>query len=115
MLNIALLIFHVLFLNTPPRGFLIPAACMLIALTFTLGGLFRARLLRMALSGVVIFASILGTWWIHNRFSAAIVDLTPLLPYDYAWTLAQVAFTALVVALPIGILGNLVNLSIAEE
>ena len=114
-LNIALLIFHVLFLNTPPRGLLITAACMLIALAFAAGGLFRWRLLRMVLSTVSVFAAILGTWWIHTRFAAALVDLTPVFRYDYAWTVQQVAFTALVVALPIGILGNLVNLFLLEE
>ena len=114
-LNIALLIFHVLFLNTPPHGLLITAACMLIALTFAVGSLFRSRLLRMALSSVSVFVAILGTWWIHTNFAASLVDLTPLLWYDYAWSLTQVAFTALGVALPIGILGNLVDLSIVEE
>jgi serine/threonine protein kinase len=114
-LNIALLIFHVLFLNTPPHGLLITAACMLIALTFAVGSLFRSRLLRMALSSVSVFVAILGTWWIHTNFAASLVDLTPLLWYDYAWSLTQVAFTALGVALPIGIFGNLVSLSIVEE
>jgi len=114
-LNVALLVFHALFLNTPPHGFLITAGCMLIALTFALGGLFRARLLRMFLSSVSVFAAIMGTWWIHTNFAATLVDLTPLFRYDYAWSLTQVALTALGVALPIGILGNLVNLSIAEE
>ena len=114
-LNIALLIFHVLFLNTPPHGFLITAACLLIALTFAVGGLFRSRLLRMVLSTISVFGAIIGTWWIHANFAASLVDLTPLFHYDYAWTLTQVAFNALVVALPIGILGNLANLSITEE
>ncbi|HEU0296978.1 MAG TPA: serine/threonine-protein kinase [Anaerolineales bacterium] len=114
-INIALLIFHVLFLNTPPRGLLITAACMLIALTFAVGSLFRSRLLRMVLSSVSVFGAILGTWWIHVNFAASLVDLTPVFRYDYAWTLAQVALTALGVALSIGILGNLVSLSIVEE
>jgi hypothetical protein len=114
-MNIALLIFHVLFLNTPPRGFLITAACGLIALAFAVGGLFRSRLLRMVLSSVSVFMAIMGTWWIHANFAASLVDLTPVFRYDYAWSLTQVALTALGVALPIGILGNLANLSIVGE
>jgi hypothetical protein len=114
-LNIALLIFHVLFLNTPPGGALITGACMLIALTFALGGLLRSRLLRMLLSSAAVFAAILGTWWVNINFAASLADLTPIFQYDYAWTLTQVAFTALGVALPIGIFGNLLNLSIAEQ
>jgi hypothetical protein len=114
-MNIAMLIFHVLFINTPPRGFLITAACVLMALTFAVGSLFRSRLLRMVLSSVVVFLAILGTWWIHTSYAASLVELTPLFRFDYAWTLQQVSLTALGVALPIGVLGNLVNLSIVEE
>lgn len=114
-MNVALLIFHVLFLNTPPSGFLITAACVLIALTFAVGGLFRSRLLRMVLSSLSVFAAILGTWWIHAQYADSPVDLAPVFPYDYSWTLTQVSFTALGIALLIGILGNLVNLSIMED
>ena len=111
-----MLIFHVLFLNTPPKGFLITAACLLIALTFAVGGLFRSRLLRMFLSSVSVFAVILGTWWIHANYSASLTtNLTPVFQFDYAWSLSQIAFTTLGIALPIGIFGNLVNLSIVEE
>ena len=115
MLNIALLVFHVLFLNTPPHGILITAACGLIALTFALASLFRSRLLKMLLSTISVFVAILGTWWIHASFATSLADLTPVFRYDYAWALSQVAYTALIVALPIGLLGNLVNLSIMEE
>ena len=113
-LNIAMLSFHVLFLNTPPRGFLITAGCLLIAFAFALGGLLRWRILRMMLSSAAVFAAILGTWWIHRQVSTSLMELTPLFQYSYAWSLAQVAFTALTVALPIGVLGNLVNLSILD-
>ena len=115
LMNLALLIFHVLFLNTPPHGFLITAACGLIALTFAVGGLFRSRLLGMLLSSVSVFVAIMGTWWIHTHYAASLVDLTPVFRYEYAWTLTQVALTALGIALLISIFGNLVNLSIVEE
>jgi hypothetical protein len=114
MLNISLLIFHVLFLSTPPHGLLITAACLLIALIFSIGGLFRSRILRMALSSISVFVAILGTWWLHIYFAASLV-VTPVFIYDYSWTLTQVSLTALGIALPIGILGNLINLSIVEE
>lgn len=113
-LNIALLIFHVLFLDTPPSGFLITTACLLIALTFAVCSLFRARLLRMFLSSLSVFVAIIGTWWLHTQYATSLSDLTPVLLYDYAWTLTQVAFTALGIALPIGIFGNLINLSIVD-
>jgi hypothetical protein len=114
-INIALLIFHVLFLNTSPKGFLISAACALIALTFAIGGVIRSRLFRMILSSVSVFVAIMGTWWLHAHYAVSIMDLTPVFRYDYAWTLRQVGLTVLSVALPIGIFGNLVNLSIVDE
>jgi hypothetical protein len=88
---------------------------MLIAAAFSVGSLFRARWPGMLLAILSVFVAILGTWGIHTRFADSLADLTPVFPYDYAWTLAQVAFTAFCVALPIGILGNLVNLTIVEE
>lgn len=114
-LNTALLIFHLLFLSTPLRGPLVTAACGLISITFALSGLLPWRLPRMALSSIAVFAGIVGTWWIHTQYAASLMDLTPVFRYAYAWSLTRVSLTALGVALPIGILGNLVNLTLAEE
>ncbi|HLO29657.1 MAG TPA: serine/threonine-protein kinase [Anaerolineales bacterium] len=114
-MNIALFIFHVLFLSTPPRGFLITLGCALIALTFALSSLLRSRLVKILLSSLSILMAITGTWLIHVNLAASPVELTPVFRYDYTWPLAQVIFTALVVALPIGIFGNLISLSIKEE
>jgi serine/threonine protein kinase len=114
-MNIGLLVFHILFVNTPPKGYSITAACALIAFTFAIGGLVRSRLIRMILSSLSIFTAIMGTWWIHVNIAASPLDLTPVFRYDYAWPLTQVASTALGVALLIGIFGNLVNLTIAED
>jgi serine/threonine protein kinase len=114
-LNASLFIFHILFVNTPPKGLLITAACLLIALTFAISGLIRSRLTRMILSSLSIFIAILGTWWIHINLAASPVDLTPVFRYDYSWSLTQIALITFGIALPIGILGNLVDLSIVEE
>jgi len=114
-MNIALLIFHVLFLDTPPMGFLITLGCMMIALTFAFGSLIRSRLIRMLLSSVSILMAIIGTWWIHINFATSSLELTPMFRYDYTWPLTQVLFTALSVAFLIGILGNLISLSIRDE
>lgn len=114
-MNIALLIFHVFFLNTPPMGLLITFGCMMIALTFAVGSLLRSRLIRMFLSIASILVAIMGTWLIHINFAASTVDLTPMFRYNYAWPLTQVLFTALVVAFLIGTFGNLFSLSIRNE
>ena len=110
-MNIALFIFHVLFINTPPNGFLITLGCMLIAFAYALGGLIRSRWAGMILSVSAIFLAITGTWWLHVTMAVSITDLTPLFQYDYSWPLSQVLFTSIIVALWMGIFGNLVQLN----
>jgi len=112
LLNIALLVFHILFLKTPPQGTLIPLGCLVIALAFAAGGVTRSYPLRLLLTSAAVFAVILFTWWFHTRYASTPEELTPLFRYDYTWTQTQVAWTALSVALPIGILGNLVDLTL---
>ena len=114
-MNIALLIFHVLFVKTRPTGFLLTLGCMMIATTFAVGGLIRSRLIKMFLSSVSILMAIMGTWLIHVNLAASPVELTPMFRYDYLWPFTQVLFTALGVSLLIGIFGNLINLSIRNE
>jgi protein kinase-like protein len=114
-LNAAMLVFHVLFLNTSPHGFLITAACLLIAATFAIGGLMRPRLLRMLLASLAVFAAILGTWWLHVSYGTSSTDLSPIFLYDYDWSMTQIALLGLGIAVSIGVFGNLVNLSIGQE
>ncbi|HET9910230.1 MAG TPA: serine/threonine-protein kinase, partial [Anaerolineales bacterium] len=114
-INIAIFIFHMLFLGTPPQGVLITLGSLLIAFTFAIGGLIRPKLVKMLLSSVSVFISILGTWLIHLNLAASPVDLTPFFRYDPAWPLIQVVFTALSVSFLIGIFGNLIDLSLRNE
>jgi len=115
LLMVAFLIFHVLFLNTPPKGFLIIYASLLISLTFAIGGLVQARLVRMVLSSISVFVAIMGTWWIHTNYAESIMDLTPVFRYDYAWPLDQIAFLAIGSSFLIGVIGNLIDLSAVDE
>jgi len=114
-MNIALLLFHILFLNTPPRGLLITAGCMLIAFVFSINSHISSKWVKILLSIVSTFTAILGTWWIHSNYASALIELTPMFRYDYQWPISQIAFTALGVSALVGILGNLVNLTITEE
>jgi hypothetical protein len=113
--SISLLMFHVLFLNTPPRGWLITLGCTLVAFFFAVGGLLRSRLIKILLTSASLFMAIIGTWWIHINLATSQVEWTPLFKYDYAWPQAQVAFTALIVACAIGIPGNLIDLKLQDE
>ena len=63
---------------------------------------------------LIILAVIMVTWWIHIEFSPSGVELTPVFRYYYDWSLSRVLLTALGTALPIGILGNLTNLSVKD-
>jgi len=113
-MNAALFVYHVLFLNTPPSGVLITLGCILIAFAYSLGGLFRARWAGMFLSTVAIILAINATWWIHVSLASQITEWTPIFLYDYTWSAMQIFFTSMLVALWMGIFGNLTLLSTAE-
>jgi hypothetical protein len=113
VMNIALLVFHVLF-QTAPDGFLITGGCLVMALAFAAGSANRSHPFKILFSSAVILAVIMVTWWIHIEFSPSGVELTPVFRYYYDWPLTRVLLTALGTALPIGILGNLINLSVKE-
>jgi hypothetical protein len=115
VMNVALFIFHVLFLNTPPRGLLITAGSALIALTYSINGLVKSRIIRMVLSIASILIAIIGTWLIHVNAALSSVELTPIFRYDYAWSLSRISTTAFGVAAFMGVLGNLINLTIVDE
>jgi serine/threonine protein kinase len=113
-MSIALFIFHVLFIDTPPNGFLITLGCVLIAFAYAVGGLIRFRAVSMFLSTSAIVLAITGTWWLHANMAASIIELTPLFQYEYYWSLLQVLFASIIAALWMGIFGNLVWLGIKE-
>lgn len=114
-LNIALLVFHILFIKTSPKGWLIFAGCILIAFSFAVSGLFRSRVLKVVLSTISIFVSIFGTWWIHLNFADSSLSLTPVFRYDLTWSLLQVALVAISISFTTGFFGSLTDLSIVEE
>lgn len=109
-MNIAMFIFHVLFLNTPPSGGLILLGSILTAASFAVAGLLPSRPIRAALTSAAIFLSITATWWAHVTWSASITELTPFFRYDYVWPAWQVALTAAIVSAWMGILGSLSDL-----
>jgi hypothetical protein len=113
--NIAVLLFHVLFLNTPPRGLLITLGCLVIALSFALAGVVRSRVAKITLSSSAVFTAIVATWLVHFNRAASLLDLTPLFHYNRDWSLVQIMFVALVVSLCIGVPGNLIRLSMRGE
>ncbi|HEX5807112.1 MAG TPA: protein kinase [Anaerolineales bacterium] len=113
--NIAFLLFHVLFLNTPPRSFLITLGCFVMALSFALAGVVRSRFVKITLTSSAAFIAIVGTWLVHRNLAASLLDLTPLFHYNRDWSLVQVMLVALGVALCIGVPGNLIRLSIRGE
>lgn len=71
--------------------------------------------MKIFLSSAAIFVAIVGTWLLHGNLATSARELTPIFRYEYTWPLTQVLLTALAVAFPMGILGNLVDLSLKDE
>jgi hypothetical protein len=115
VVNLAFLVFHVLFLHTPPAGFMITLGSALIAAGFAGSGLIRSRLIKLLLASTAVFLAIAGTWWLHTNLASSSLELTPLFRYAYTWPFLRVLFTALGVALAIGIPASLIDLSMDEE
>jgi hypothetical protein len=115
VMSIALFIFHVLFINTPPSGSLITLGCLLIAFTYAAGGLLRRGWNRMLFSSGGIFSAILGSWWIHVSIANSVTEWTPLFHYDYAWPPAQISLTAMIVSICMGVFGNLIQLNSRQD
>lgn len=115
VMNIALFVFHVLFLHTPPMGVLVTAGCILVAFFFSIGGLLRSRVLKVILTTASVFGAITGTWLMHVNSAATSLDLTPIFKYDYTWTLPEISSAAIGVAIFMGTLGNLIDLSTLDE
>lgn len=115
LMNIALLIFHVLFVRTPPEGFLITLGCLTIALACAVSSLVPSVLFKMVLVSISVFIAIVGTWLIHANFATSLVELTPMFKYEPSWPLSQILMTALLVSMPVGVFGSLVPLAVKEE
>jgi hypothetical protein len=114
VMNIALFVFHVLFLNTPPHGLLITLGCLFIASSYAFGGLVRQGWARMILSISAIFAAIAGSWGLYLMTGSS-AGWTPLFLYEFTWPLTSVLLTALLVAGFTGIFSNLTSLTIREN
>jgi serine/threonine protein kinase len=114
-LNIAMFIYDVLYLETAPNGVLLTAGCFVIALGFALGALVRPRPLKILLSTITVFTALAGTWLIHTQLASSVFAMSPVFYYEYTWPLVQVLLTALIVALPMSLLGHGVNLSPKES
>ena len=99
--------FDILILDNPPTGWLIPAGCLLIALSASLSAQFvPSRWGRMVIEAGVSSLVIVYSWTLHVN-SGAIMH--PFLFFEYAWSAAQVWGVALATTLPISIGGNAVD------
>jgi len=65
----------------------------------------------MLISGTMVMAALVGSWWGHIYLTRVSVTMTPIFFYEYLWSTTQVLLTMLIVALPMAILGNLGDLS----
>lgn len=106
-LMLSIFSFHILILDRPPTGWLIPAGCLLIATTASLSAQFvRNRLARMVIEASAVALAIGYGWALHLATGAV---MSPFFYFEYEWSAAQVWGVASAVALPIAVGGNLVD------
>lgn len=113
VLSVALFVYDVLALNTPPTGLLIPAGCLWIAFGFALAARLRLRFWQISLALVVLFTALAGTWWFSLALASLSTDL-PIVSFDPAPVLLILGWI-LIIALPPAILTNLVDLTYQED
>jgi hypothetical protein len=111
LMNVAIFIYDVLFLDTVPKGILISAGCFIIALGFAVSGLMHGKVVRMLITAAAVLAALAGSWWGHLLLSRSGINMTPLLFYEYLWTSSHVLIIMIIVTLPMSILSNLGDLS----
>ncbi len=101
-LLVAFLAYDVLFLDILPAGWLLPLGCLSLAAVFGMSATeLKPLWLRMAVTAAGLTLVFILAWAGYLQTS-----MTPLLYYEYNWPWPQVLAAALVVALPVAILGN---------
>jgi serine/threonine protein kinase len=96
VVNLSIVSYYNLFLNTAPTGWPIAMGSALIALGFGAGAaLTSSRLLRILLSATSIGLGIGLSWQAHLLNTR----LDPILNYEYSWPVQQVVFMVVVTSL----------------
>jgi hypothetical protein len=114
-LNFTMLVYDGLYLGRTPGWLPTSAACLLIALGFSLGSLVRKRIWKIGISAAAFFIALAGSWWVHISLAASPTELMPLVTYEYTAPAAQVITEMLVLTLTSAVFANLVDLSYREE
>jgi hypothetical protein len=110
-LTIGLLVYDILFLNTPPGGVLFATGCFLISAGYAFGQWTRPIAVKMFISALTIFIALAGTWFVHVALAASSVSMSPVFYYDYGWPIAQILGTMLAASLPMAFFGMLGKIS----
>lgn len=113
VLSIALFVYDVLVLNTPPTGLLVPAGCLWTALGFALAARLRSRFGQIGLSLAALVSALAGTWWLSLVFATRSTDL-PIIGFDTGPSLLILGWV-LITALPPAVLTNLIDLTDQED
>lgn len=100
-------LYSLFFLNNPPSGWLMPAACLLIAVGSALSSLLRLRPLRPLPLWAALTIALSGGWFLSQAAQASGSLLSPLLHFDPLWSDSRVVLTSLGAMLPPALLGVL--------
>ena len=106
-LTIGLLVYDILFLNTPPSGMLFAAGCFLISAGYAFGQWTRPTVVKMFISALAIFTALAGTWFTHVALAATPFGMSPVFFYEYSWPIVKIISTMLAASLPMAFFGML--------
>lgn len=106
-LTIGLLLYDILFLNTPPGGVLFATGCFLISAGFAFGQWTHPIAVKMFIAALAVFTALAGTWFGHVALAASPIGISPIFYYEYGWPIAQILGTMLAASLPMAIFGSL--------
>jgi serine/threonine protein kinase len=115
ILTIVWAIYSMLFLKSIPTGLLAPLGCFLIAFGYAGAGLTRLRLPKILISASVMTVVLTGSWIGHLALASTAWNPSPLVYYDYSWTLIQVLGLSVLISLCLATFPSLIHLATSKS
>jgi serine/threonine protein kinase len=105
IVNLSLVLYHTLFLGSPPTGWIIAAGSIVLVGLTALSALIRPFFGRMLMTASGVFLAIWGGWQIHSRN-----HLDPILWFDPNWSDQRILLTILATTITLALLAHAVSL-----
>ncbi|HTX92352.1 MAG TPA: protein kinase [Anaerolineales bacterium] len=111
---LAFLAYDVIVLDTPPSGLLLPGSCLLIAIGYALGSLFKKRFLKIGLAFLTLAAVLAGSWYVILYLGSGATTITPPIAFEATLPVIQVILIISLSMLPVAALGSLIDLTLQK-